>query len=815
MYAEIVFDVPLNQRFTYLVPQDLQDAMQPGIRILAPFGKRILTGYVVGIPETPPEDIELKKIADILDQEPVISMGIMQLAEWIAEYYLCGFGEALKAALPAGTSIESKRTVRLIADDLQLAAQSLNGTQAKIIRILREKGTIRIETLQQSFRSTGIAYGLRKLEEKQLIVLESELRGRAHHTKIEKYVRLTTDANAAAKKPLTTRQQHIVDYLIKSGGSARQAQLLKTTKSATSTLKVLAKAHRIELYERRIERDYYGDLSVPPAPKLILNQEQQQAVDRICKMLDTKTPHTFLIHGVTGSGKTQVYIESIRHAIADGKSAIVLVPEIALTPQTVRRFRAEFQDMVTVMHSRMSIGERYDAWQKIHAGRARVVVGPRSAIFAPVKNLGLIVVDEEHESSYKQSDSTPRYHARDVAVMRAVFSNAVVLLGSATPSMESYQNALRGKYTLLEMLKRIEEIPLPRVYLINLLDARAPKGQGDDFFITPALQKKIEEKLALREQVIILQNRRGFSTAVQCTECGYVETCPNCNVSLSYHLKGWRMRCHYCDLNQKAPNFCPNCQSAEIRYRGIGTQKVEMQLQELLPKARIARMDLDTTRGKRAHDKILQDFGEHKYDILVGTQMIAKGLDFPKVTLVGVISADTGLYLPDFRASEKTFQLITQVAGRAGRKGGQGEVFIQTYSSGHFCLRCAQQHDFKQFYFQEQEDRRTLHYPPFGRLALLQLRHKDEQKAWHATLQLASLLRTSDATFDVLGPSPAPLAKLQQYFRFQILLKNNRKMDASASRMRTAIRQAVEQFRQVASQSGVTLTVDVDPLSIL
>ncbi|MFQ5631228.1 MAG: primosomal protein N', partial [bacterium] len=626
MYIEVVFDLPFSQRFTYAVPPSLKDAAQRGVRVLAPFGKRKITGYIVGISSDPPENIEIKQIEDVLDAAPILSNKIMQLAEWIADYYLCGFGEALKATLPAGTNIEYKRIVKLVQPPpatLRSPTGGKDSTRAKILSILHEKEKIRFDTLEKLIGTVGIAYCIRKLEEEGTIQLEEEAIGRAHYRKFEKYLRLNhptsiANQNSSGQK-FSEKQQIILNYLQASGGSARRGDALKATKSSSQALKALVSAGHVEAFERRVERDYYGDLKVPPAPKLFLNKDQQQAVDRICKAVSENKPKTFLIHGVTGSGKTQVYIESIRYAIEANKGAIVLVPEISLTPQAVRRFRSEFQDMVTVVHSKMSTGERYDAWQKTREGRARVVVGPRSAIFSPVQNLGLIVVDEEHEGSYKQSDNAPRYNARDVAVVRAMFENAVVMLGTATPSLESYQNALRGKYELIEMAKRIDDIPMPKVILLNLIEARKMTPKADDFVISELLVQKMENRLSLKEQVIILQNRRGFSTAVTCTECGHVEVCPNCNISLSYHLMGLRMRCHYCELNQKAPAFCPTCRSVEIRYSGIGTQKVELHLKKILPSARIARMDLDTTRGKKAHDKILQDFDDHKYDILIGT----------------------------------------------------------------------------------------------------------------------------------------------------------------------------------------------------
>lgn len=820
MYANVVFDLPVTQKFTYAVPASLEAAVVPGVRVFVPFGRRRMTGYVTDLPDSPPIDVALREIEDVFDTVPVVTSEILALARWVSDYYLCGLGEAIKAALPAGMKIESHKTVALSPKAKarpHLDSLVRHPVQQKILHYLHAKPRVRVTTLSKTTGRIGVAYHLGKLLDNGLIEIENELFGRSHLEKTERFVRLRTAAGAVPENipERAHRQRRIVAYLHEVGGSAKQVEVLQATQASSATVKSLVAAGFLEVFERRIERDYYGDLHVPPAPKLILNADQQAAVDSICAAVERRRNQVFLVHGVTGSGKTQVYIESIRFALSRGKTAIVLVPEISLTPQAVRRFRSEFQNAVAVMHSKMSQGERYDAWRRIREGRARVVVGPRSAIFAPVQNLGLIVVDEEQESSYKQTDNAPRYHARDVAVVRARFAGAVTVLGSATPSLESYQNVLRGKYALLELKNRIDDIPLPKVTLLDIVAEKRIVAQKDDLILSRLLLEKIREKLARQQQVIILQNRRGFSPAVSCGDCGHVEMCPDCNISLSYHRHGLRMRCHYCELNQRAPKYCPKCGSMEIRYRGVGTQRVEDYLKNVLPQARIARMDLDTTRGKYAHDRILQDFSAYKHDILIGTQMIAKGLDFPRVTLVGVISADTGLFLPDFRAAEKTFQLLTQVAGRAGRRGTQGEVIIQTFSPKHYCLQCASRHDFKGFFFTEIHDRRELKYPPFGRLALLQLRHLDAAKVQAAAHKLAAFLREESGAFDLLGPAPAPLAKLQKYYRFQIILKNNRESDPSAERMRQAVRRAAGKFRASARYSRVTLTIDIDPLMIL
>lgn len=819
-YADVVFDLPFTQRFTYEIPAELMPVVRKGIRVFVPFGHRKTTGYVVDVVDSPPANVSVKKIQDVLDVHPVFSDQILQLCEWISQYYLCGLGEVLRSALPPGLLMEEKRVVSLkneVDPERVAELKARAPLQYKILQILLQKRKMRLDALGKRLGRRAIRYACQRLMEEGYVTIDEYVSGKASHAKRRKLLRLLEPGDRALETlpARASRQRAIISHLAALGGSGGFAEVVRHTKADSRSVQMLVRRGLVAVFERRIERDYYGDLDVPPAPQLILNEGQKNAVAEICSALQQETNRVYLIHGVTGSGKTQVYIESIRETLKLGRDAIVLVPEISLTPQAVRRFRSEFQELVAVLHSRMSHGERYDAWRKIKEGRARVVIGARSAVFAPVQRLGLIVVDEEHDTSYKQSDNAPRYHGRDVAVVRAALEKATVVLGTATPSVESYHNALRGKYTLLELPNRIDDIPLPAVRLVNLAREKKPQKTNGTLVISRALSEKIEDRIARGEQVIILQNRRGYATAVRCRDCGEVQMCPNCNISLTYHRNGRQMRCHYCNIVKRAPALCPECGSIEIQYRGIGTQKVEESFARTFPGARVVRMDLDTTRGRKAHDKILQQFARHEYDILIGTQMIAKGHDFPRVTLVGVISADTGLYLPDFRASERTFQLLTQVAGRAGRKNEQGEVIIQTYSVEHFCLQCAREHDFKKFFFAEMQDRRLLRYPPFSRLVLLQFRHLNESKTLAAASYLRQQLSQQQELYDVLGPAPAPLTRLQKYFRYQIILKSDAKQDPAAKRMRQSVADAVIAYRKESKYRDVKLSIDIDPVMIL
>ncbi|MGH7452610.1 MAG: replication restart helicase PriA, partial [bacterium] len=620
---------------------------------------------------------------------------------------------------------------------------------------------------------------------------------------------------------LTTKQYEGLQLLAKRGEMPR-ALFLKRSGLGGPSLQSLVKKELVQLIEREIERNPYLNFSNhhPEAPTksematIILNAEQANAVQRVTEAMTQKRFEVFLLHGITGSGKTQVYIDAIRATLAQGKEAMMLVPEIALTPQAVARFQANFGNLIAVLHSHMSAGERYDAWRRVHRGEARVVVGARSAVFAPVKNLGLIVVDEEHEGSYKQADPAPRYHARDVAIVRAKKSEAVVLLGSATPSIESYNNAQHGKYTLLELPNRIDNVPLPSVRLLDMMTWRnsAPDREG---IFSRVLYEKIGEKLEKQEQIILLQNRRGFAPLIRCVNCGFVRYCDACNIPMTYHKRGNVLRCHYCNAYERAPDVCPQCKGLDIIFKGIGTQKVEQALQELFPAARVVRMDLDTTRGKLAHDRILREFGEHRYDILLGTQMIAKGLDFHKVTLVGVVSADMGLLRPDFRAGERTFQLLTQVAGRAGRRNLPGEVIVQTYSPDDVCMICAREHDFKKFYEQEIGEREALRFPPFARLALVLFRHRDNERIRGIAQDFTALLKKVGGPFRVFGPSPSPLERIQNEFRWQVLVKSDLEKDPSAHQMRATLDRVAKFFHKANRNARVRMIVDVDPISML
>jgi len=623
----------------------------------------------------------------------------------------------------------------------------------------------------------------------------------------------------AGEFPKLARRQQEVWNIIEERREMLLAELLELAETTTATVRKLENRGLVEITSEISERDPYAREQILPSQPLPLNPAQSAALEKIKAAMDkplstlNPQPSTFLLHGVTGSGKTEVYLQALAHTLEQGKGAIVLVPEISLTPQTVERFKARFssgklQTLVAVLHSHLSAGERHDEWHKIRQGRARIVIGARSAIFAPVEPLGLIIVDEEHEHTYKQEEA-PRYHARDVAIMRGQMENAVVVLGSATPSLESFYNCKRGKFALLELPERVDNQKMPHVRVVDMRQA-AHSEKGIPIF-SPQLKEAIQQRLERKEQTILFLNRRGYSTSLQCPKCGFIANCPNCSLALTYHRIEQKLSCHICGHNEKVPSVCPNekCKNLAIRFAGTGTQKVEDVLAKLFPNARVKRMDADAMKRKDDYRRILGDFRTGKIDILVGTQMIAKGLHFPNVTLVGIIYADLALHQPDFRAGERTFQLLTQVAGRAGRGDVEGEVFVQAFAPFHPAIQFARRHDFTGFYEQEIEFREQLKYPPASRVALLTLKGRNEEKVKFSAEHLKRELEKVLGEFKDLilaGPAPAPLPRAETFYRYQIMLRTR-----AMSKLSQTLAKIIG---TLALPDDVTLTVDIDPVNL-
>jgi len=589
------------------------------------------------------------------------------------------------------------------------------------------------------------------------------------------------------------------------------AELLHKTSSSKSSLDSLESKGLVKIYEQEIDRRYVEQYNEQRS-SFILSEKQSEVIDKVSKLIDDEKFKTFLLHGITGSGKTQVYIELAKKVIQKKKTVLILVPEISLTPQITSRFFNVFGDEVTVLHSRMSPGERYDSWRRVHKGKSNVVIGARSALFSPLKNIGLIVIDEEHDSSYKQADMVPKYNARDSAIMLGSIENCPVLLGSATPSVESMYNAKSGKYELLELPERIDDAKLPVITLVDV--TRERKKQKMENIFSKTLLDKIQERIKRKEGIIILQNRRGFSTQIYCTDCGEVEICDNCSVPMVFHINKNIIQCHYCGLVKDVPGACTHCGSIAIKYFGTGTERVEDELEYYFPDIKISRVDSDSITKKSALSRILITFGSGEIDVLVGTQMVSKGLDFSRVTLVGVISAETTLWLPDFRADERTFQLLTQVSGRAGRSKSPGEVIIQTQNEKHFALQMVLNNNYTGFYEKEIIDREKMGFPPFTRIALIEAKDPNLDKAKGTITSYHSEIKKYSKWLKISSPTPAIIARLKGQYRFQILIKSDRQTDPGGKILRKAILDSYVEFNRKSRYKDVRLNYDMDPQSV-
>jgi len=795
--AKIIVEVPLmqtDQPYSYRIPAEFEGMLEVGMRVHVPFGKgnRLIQGIVLGLEsQSSEEEIEqdLKNIAEVLDFSPVLTQEQLWLAEELRKSVFSYKISILKAMLPgflnssydkilyplAGLSQEDRE--RLFGSEDSLAFSSLDlAKQAEMMRLTR-KGLLGLEyqAVDQKKVKTQSWY------EVNLAQLES------------------VEISTRAKKKLELR-----DYLLSHPESASLASLLESY--SREQVNFFVEQGAVSIVQKEVQRSAAYFEGIEASQPLELNPEQRQARDAVVSAIGSHQA-PFLLQGITGSGKTEVYLQIIQGALDKGKTAILLVPEISLTPQMTERFIARFGEKVAILHSGLSNGEKYDEWRKVERGDAQVVVGARSAIFAPLKNLGVIIIDEEHEASYKQ-DSNPRYHARDVALLRAQYNQAALVLGSATPSLESRARAGKGVYQHLRLTQRAN--PLASIPEVQLIDFRDYIGQNETSNFTPPLIEAIQDRLDKKEQVVLMLNRRGYSSFVMCRECGTVDTCPNCDISLTLHMDTKNMNCHYCGFSKDIPQVCPNCKSRSIRYYGTGTQKAYDELAELFPQARILRMDVDTTRKKGSHQALLDQFGRGEADILLGTQMIAKGLDFPNVTLVGVLNADTALNLPDFRSSERTFQLLTQVAGRAGRAEKAGQVLIQSYNPQHYAIRFAKDQDYEGFYAYEMGIRRQLGYPPYYFTIGITLSHKKEEEVIKRAYEVMNILRLGlSETSNILGPTPKPIARTHNLYHYQILIKYRLEDELG-----TTLNQVLS-LTQERENSELRLSIDHEPQQFL
>lgn len=809
MIAEVVVDVPApgtDRIFHYAVPDEL-GPLSVGARVLVPFGARQrVEGFVVGLTES--TDIqELKPIERVLGDEPELAPAAIDLARWLAETYPCYLIEALRVMLPPGRRSLTRKLVLPVRDEERLErlqnAGKLGEREVIAYESLCEAGEVPLDEALAAIGGPAARDVLQRLTACGLVRM-SAVATRGTSPRLRLVAELAQPIAGDELHRLFVRAPRQAEVLQRLQAGPCPLSALGSPLAAAARALAARGLVRISAAEQR--RDpAAADRFVPSAP-LKPTQEQAAAL----RALADAAGRGFLLHGVTGSGKTEVYLQAIARSAERGRQALMLVPEIALTPQMVARFKGRFGDQVAVLHSRLATGERYDEWRRIRSGKARVVVGARSAVFAPVAEPGLIILDEEHEISYKQEEA-PRYHARAVAWERARACGATVVFGSATPALETYFRAENGELGLLRLTARIDGRPLPAV---ELVDMRSELAAGNRGIFSRRLTEALAERLARGERTILFLNRRGYSTFLLCRDCGHVMRCPDCDVALTLHLGEGRLTCHYCGYTRRAPNLCPRCGSRHIRHFGTGTERVAAEAERLFPGARIARMDADTTARKGSHEAILTAFADGRIDILVGTQMIAKGLDIPAVTLVGVVTADTSLNLPDFRAAERTFQLMTQVAGRAGRGDTPGEVIIQTYAPDHYALQAAQGHDYERFYRTELELRRQLAFPPFTTLINVVISAAAAADAVAAAERVGAQLRAEvgrvDPTAEVLGPAPLPLMRLRGRTRWQLLIKTLQR-EACV----TAAKRILWKLTAGGLPGDARVVVDVDPLAML
>ncbi len=820
LFAEVLLPVPVPGTFTYRVPYALNDAIRVGQRVAVPFGKtKILSGLVVSITEDVPK-VEVKYLTDLLDDEPIVNAGQLQFWDWVKDYYLCHKGEVMQAALPSALKLSSESKVTLSPDFL-LDSMALNDYEYLIVEALQIQPKIAISEVSKIIGFKKVMPLVRTMMEKGILVMEEELNEK-YKARYERFVRLAgtyrdetllQELMDGLTKRAYKQLEVLLAYLTLGGdcdNDLKAADLLKKANATSAVLKAMVEKGIFEVYERQVSRlkDFKAQVSTE---SIQLTEAQQKAFGEIHKGFDGGQP--VLLHGVTSSGKTEIYIKLIQEALNEGKQVLYLLPEIALTAQIINRLRQYFGERLGVYHSRYGANERVEVWQQVndfarnHGTQRQVIIGSRSAIFLPYSDLGLIIVDEEHDSSFKQTDPAPRYNARDAAIVLGSMHNARVLLGSATPSYESYYNALEGRYRLVELTERYGGVQMPEIILSDMRVERRRKTIQADFGST--LLDAVRGTLEEHNQAILFQNRRGFSLRVECDDCHYVPQCINCDVSLIYHKQQNVLRCHYCGYTASVPAECPQCHSTNIKMHGFGTEKVEEDLKLILPEAKVARLDLDTTRSKTDYQGILEAFQEKETDVLVGTRMVTKGLDFDSVKVVGILNADNMLSFPDFRAHERSFQLMAQVAGRAGRKGKQGQVIIQTYEPSHPVLQDVLRNDFRGLYDKQMATRRQFGYPPFYRLVMIRLKHKDFQKLNPAAAELSSMLRPIFKQ-DLLGPEYPMVSRVKNLYIKQMLVKFNR--EYSARQVKELIINKIHQFQLLPEYKSVIVQIDVDPI---
>lgn len=819
-FASIILPIPVPGTFSYRVPFELNDVVKVGQRAVVQFGKsKIMSGLISDISEQVPDCENVKYITDVIDEFPVVNRIQFKFWNWICDYYLCHIGEVMQAALPSAMKLSSESKI-MISEDFELDAQTLSDFEYLIVEALQIQPKLTISEVSKIIGYKKVMPLIKTMIDKKIIVMEEEL-DQKFKAKYERFVGLTAEYRADEKlhelmDDLTKRaykQLEVVMSFFVIGGNADNdvlaSELLKKANANTSVLKALAEKGVFNVYEKKVSR-LKNFKALTDVSSIELTEKQQIAFEEIHQGFEKKIP--VLLHGVTSSGKTEIYIKLIQEAIDNGRQVLYLLPEIALTEQIINRLKKYFGDKVGVYHSRYSDMERVEIWnqvldfEKTKSSKYQVIIGSRSSILLPFSDLGLIIVDEEHDASFKQIDPAPRYNARDLAIILAKMHGADVILGSATPSFESYFNARTGRFRLVTLSERYGGVEMPEIVVDDMRVERRRKLLQANFgsVLVDAMKNTLEDK----NQIILFQNRRGFSLRLECGVCNWVPQCINCDVSMTYHKAQNVLKCHYCGYTMSVPAECPSCRSTDVKMKGFGTERVEEDLNILIPEARCARLDLDTTRSKNSYQFILEQFKNQETDILVGTQMVTKGLDFDRVKTVGILDADSMLSFPDFRAFERSFQLMEQVSGRAGRKGGKGKVIIQTFQPTHPVILNVIRHDYVKFYEEQMPIRRQFCYPPYFRLMLIKLKHVDYDRLNKAADVFVSQLRPIFRQ-NLLGPEYPVVSRIKNQYIKQVLIKIDR--SSNTLKVKDIIKEQIDIFKHIPDFKSVTLSVDVDP----
>jgi primosomal protein N' (replication factor Y) len=813
LFVEVILPLAIAKNYTYRVPFQLNNEMVPGKRVVVQFGKsKLYTAVIASIGKQAPEKYEAKYLLEILDERRVVSERQLQFWQWLSEYYMCTVGEVMNAALPSALKLASETKV-ILNKGFEFDRTALHDKEFMIVEALELQSKLTVGDIAKLLGQKTVMPILKLMFEKNIINISEEVSERYKPRK-KTFIKLNPIYNdpenlkelfPILEKRAPKQADALLAYikLARHQKSISKGELIEESGAGDASIKSLIEKEVFIAEEKNVSRLYFDEDEF--SSDFRLSENQQYALDEIKEQFEQKD--VVLLHGVTSSGKTQIYIRLIEEMINSGKQVLYLLPEIALTTHIIERLRQYFGSSIGVYHSRFNDNERVEVWQKVLNHEYKVVLGARSSVFLPFFDLGLIIVDEEHETSYKQFDPAPRYNARDAAIYLANSYHSKVLLGSATPSFETYYNARTQKYGLVELLERFGGVELPQTEVVSIVDETKKKTMQSHF--TSVLMADMVKALSNKEQVILFQNRRGYAPLLICRTCGYTPKCINCDVSLTYHKSSGKLHCHYCGYRENTPSVCPACGSTHLEYKGFGTEKVEDELVMLLPEARISRMDLDTTRSKNSLQNILNDLEEKRIDILVGTQMVAKGLDFSDITVIGIINADSLLKYPDYRANERSFQMLAQVSGRAGRRGKQGKVVIQTYDPNHRVIKQVIENNYKDLYLTEMEERRSFKYPPFYRIINLDIKHKNADILYNQAEYLATELRKNFGD-RVIGPEVPLISRIRNYYIKSIMLKFE-KDGVSINRVKALIRDIITQFQTAKLSKGSIIQPDVDP----